>query len=139
MDIHIFSLEDAVSYQPDKPTHAIKIYSSFSDFRWPLQNSPFYVSQFEYVFDDNFGRFQAGPVSITPNLADKLVRDFAEYISQVKALLVHCSGGKNRAPAVAIALNETFELGANTKELKRKFPDANWEVYEMVLQAGRRL
>lgn len=142
MDLHIMSLRDAIAYVPDKPTHAIRIFSSFSleARKFELrQASEHYRRIVEYVFDDNFPGFRAGPVSMTPNLADRLVKDFVDHRSQVQALLVHCTHGKNRAPAVAIALNEIFGLGHNTSELKTKFPESNWEIYRTILAAGRKI
>ena len=138
MDLHIMSLSEAVGHQPVKPTYAIRIHSSFSDYKPELQKSHFYQRIAEYIFDDNDAFYQAGPVTITENIANALVRDFAESKNGVEALLVHCSRGKNRSPAVAIALNEIFNLGHNSEELKSRFNESNWAVYKAILEAGQR-
>jgi predicted protein tyrosine phosphatase len=138
MDVHILSLWDALAFEPVKPTYAIRIKSSFSEAGRKLKDSALYKRIVEYTFDDNDHFFQAGPVSITTEIADALLMDFAEHKKGVEALLVHCSRGKNRAPAVAIALNEIFGLGYDQKELKNRFRALNTEVYSTISEAGQR-
>jgi len=82
--------------------------------------------------------YQTGPTTITKDIADTLVQDFAESRNSVEALLVHCTRGRNRSPAVAIELNEIFGLGHNSEELKDKFNESNWEVYKTILESGQR-
>src|SRR3989344_221992 len=87
---------------------------------------------------ENEPLFQAGPVTITEDIADSIVRDFAKHKDNVEALLVHCTRGRNRSPAVAIALNEVFSLGDNSNELKKEFHAYNKHVYKLVFEAGQR-
>jgi len=137
MDVHIMSLSEAVGHKPVKPTYTIRIYSSFSHFNLELQKSPYYKRIVEYTFDDNDAFYQTGPVSISPGLAYILVKDFAENKNWIESLLVHCSRGKNRSPAVTIALNDIFGLGCNSEELKDKFKEFNPAVYKAILEAGQ--
>lgn len=132
------SVMDAVEYVPDKPTYAIRIYSSFHPeiMEFPLISDPLYRKIAEYVFDDNDKFFQAGRVTIDSNLARSIVTDFSTYRDKVQALLVHCTMGKNRSPAVAIALNEIFGLGHNTEALLKKYQACNRSVYAAILDAG---
>ncbi len=134
------SLSEAVEYQPVKPTYAIRIFSSFddSDYKPELQESHFYQRIAKYIFDDNDSSCKAGPVTITEDIANAIVIDFAESRNGVEALLVHCTRGRNRSPAVAIALNEIFSLGHDSKELKARFNESNWAVYKAILKTGQR-
>lgn len=109
MDLHILSLDVAEKFVPDKPTYALRIFSSRRTYE-PLPANPLYLRISEYIFDDNVGPFQAGPISITDDIAREMVIDFAKYRDQVSALLVQCDRGINRSPAVAVALNDVFGL-----------------------------
>lgn len=138
------SLSDALEHEPVKPTYAIRIYSSIpsnqqdkSSFYKSLKNSNFYKKIAEYTFDDNDRYIKVGDVTITPEIADDIVTDFAEYKDQVESLLVHCSRGKNRSPSVAFALSEIFNLGHDTERLKKEYFFHNKLVYEKVLEAGK--
>jgi len=137
MDLHILSLRAALDFKPAKPTYAIQIYSSFSSVRSKLSVES-YTHIAQYVFDDNDERFTAGPVTITTDIADSIVREFAEWKDRVEALLVQCSRGENRSPAVAMALNELFNLGHDSAKLKGQFNVYNDFVYRAVLLAGQR-
>lgn len=141
MDLLIMSLQDAVDHIPDKPTYVIRIGSSNYNYnsQFPLQDSSSYVHIVEYVFDDNEPPlFELGPKTIDEFLAKSILEDFSKYKDNVEALLVHCSRGKNRAPAVGMALNETFGLGHNTEELKKKYGQANRHVYHMLKKIAQR-
>ena len=140
MDLHILSLPDAIEFLPDKPTYAIRIFSSWDNQRKirPLQSSELYTSINQYVFDDN-DRAEVGPIWFDKGLAKKIMEDFKENKSSAEALLVHCSIGKNRSPAIAIALNEIFNLGHNSEELKQKyggFNGFNRHVYKTLLNSA---
>ncbi len=141
MDLHIMSSIGAIKHRPDKPTYAIRIYSSafYEQVKgYKLRESIFYRKIVEYIFDDNDRSFQAGPVTITNALADTIVGDFAENKAQTEALLVHCTQGQNRSPAVVIALNEIFTLGQNSEELCDRFKRYNRAVYRAIMEAGER-
>ena len=133
------SSKEAILHEPNKPTYAIRIFSSptSDNGRDPLRNSDFYRKIVEYVFEDTDPFiFQAGQTIITSEIARSIVSDFAEHKNSIEALAVHCYFGKNRSPAVAISLNEIFGLGANSKELKQKFNEYNRYVYDTLMEAG---
>lgn len=139
MDLHILSLHKAVEFKPVKPTYAIRIFpSDMTDSHFELEKSFLYKKVVEYTFDDvSPNLFLEGYMLIDDAIADLIVKDFAEYREKVEALLVHCSRGKNRSPAVAIALNELFGLGYDTEKLKIKFPESNWYFYGKLIEAGK--
>lgn len=134
------SLRDAIQHQPCKLTYAISIFSSWSNEKdkVPLQESPMYRRIVKYIFDDCV-ESDKNNVAIDSYMAESIVRNFAEYKDAVDALLVHCILGKNRSPAVAIALNEIFELGHDRDKLKEKYSKFNWHVYEKLLESAQRL
>ena len=145
MKLLIMSLEQAIVYTPIEPTLAIRIFSrryrsSEEDFH--LINSELY-KRFEYEFDDitplNKRDIEIGYKLFDRELATKIIMDFQQNRDGRESLLVNCFRGLNRSPAVAIALNEIFRLGDNTGELKRKYSEANWYVYDMMIKTAERL
>ncbi len=145
MDLHIFGKWDAQKFQPTKPTYAIRIFSSYSqDFdKKPLAKSPLYHRIVEQTFDDIWPDYPGvgfeNPIMFTEEMADSIIRDFSAHKDSIDALLVHCSRGMNRSPAVGLALNEIFNLGYNPDELKTKYPDATWFVYRTLKEVAGKL
>lgn len=135
------SLEEAVAYQPQKPTYALRIFPSLFQLEvreFPLQNSYFYIRVAEYVFDDNETepfKMESGAAWIDENIAQMILDDFSQHRERIETLLVHCSGGKNRAPAVALALNESFNLGHDSKQLQQQYPEFNRHTHETLKRA----
>lgn len=142
MDLLIFSLGDAINFQPVKQTYAIRIYSSgYSEWMssLKLKDSSIYAKIKEYVFDDNDNFFKGGPLTIDEAIARTIINDFKEEEENIEALLVHCTKGQNRSPAVAMALNDIFTLGHDTRELRRKYPFANGYVYCMLVETAKKM
>lgn len=144
MNIKITSLWDAVSYKPDKPTYAIRVFSSESVLGSDrqLKQSPMYKHIREYIFDDNDTHpflIKCGRKWLDEDTARQIVSDFKENRGEVETLLVHCNQGQNRSPAVAMALNELFELGNDLSELQKKYKDYNHFVFEMLMHIGQSL
>ena len=135
------SLREAVDHQPKKPTNIIRIFPSLS-IKTPLRYSYLYKKIVEYTFDDNDTypfNFEVGPLWFDEKIAEAIINDFMGYRKGVEALVVHCSMGQNRSPAVAISLNEIFELGQNSDLLKQKFNRYNHHVYNTMIEAAQRL
>ena len=91
----------------------------------------------EYVFDDNNEFYQASLVTIDEKIARKILNDFEKKGIDKETLLVHCSLGKNRSSAVAIALNEIYNLGNDTRRLKKRFSEFNEYVYNMLIKVSK--
>ncbi|MBW2994805.1 hypothetical protein KY312_00485 [Candidatus Woesearchaeota archaeon] len=140
MELLITNQYAAEKHQPDKPTYAIRIFSSWhdKDDRGQLKESEFYSHIAEYVFDDCDEYYEAGPVYIDEKIAKQIIDDFANNRYGIECLLVHCSLGRNRSPAVAVALNEIFELGNNTEELKQKYNRFNKYVYKIIKESAKK-
>lgn len=145
MDLLIMSLSKAVEYIPAQKTYAIRIYSgnpqsNLSANSLRLQPSENWIHIGEYNFDDifpyNSSQFPKY-VLFNEEIAKKILREFSEYRQDSKNLLVHCSQGLNRAPAIGIALNEIFELGHDSKSLKEKYPHTNWFIYSTLIKTAK--
>ena len=141
MKLSIMGLDRAMEYIPTDPTYAIRIASKPEDFRFALQNSGLYTTV-EYLFDDDhpglWGKVSEDSITIDGIIAGKILSDFKEKGTDKETLLVHCSRGKNRSPAVGIALNEIFALGNDTGRLKKEYPEANWYVYRVLIETSKR-
>lgn len=143
MNLHILSLWDAIKFQPDKPTYAIRLFSSFNAYedRGSLQKTQLYRRIAEYVFDDNDTypfRVEVGPKWFNEKIAKNIILGFANYKAEVKALLVHCDRGKNRSPSVALALNEIFDLSHDPDVLMQRHDKYNHLVYETMMEVAKR-
>ena len=139
MDLHIFGLFDAIKFEPTKPTYAIRLISgkNYPEERKPLFDSHLYRGINCYQFDDITPRVGRG-ILFTEAMAGKILEEFIVQRLYVDALLVNCFFGKNRSPAVGIALNEIYGLGHDTDALKEQYNEANWYVYETLKRvAGR--
>lgn len=146
MDLHILSEIEASNFLPIKNTYGIRIYSSNrTDKPLELKKSEFYKRIAEYTFDvvddepceeGQISLCGTGSVDLTECVARDLVMDFSRHRRGVEALMVHCRAGKERSPAVAIALNDIFKLGYGSEELKTKFKYFDRKIYNTVLRAG---
>ena len=142
MDIFVLSLEEALMHEPPRTTYATRLRSSNispSDTRFwgRLRNSKRYAHVHEYEFDDLYPDFNQGGKLINPDIAGQIVSDFNNGRRECEDLLVHCFAGKGRSPAVAIALNEIFNLGQSTKRMKQIFPAYNDFVYQSLIKAAK--
>lgn len=141
-EIHILSLEEAIAYQPDKPTYAIRIFSPSADHSlYPLDESGFYTVIREYFFDDTLHDMlpTQDPETeeiykpFTPEIAHTIISDFEEsYRSE--DLMIHCTYGMNRSPAIAIALNDIFNLGSDSGQLQQEFMEYREWIYELMIE-----
>ena len=145
MNILIMGQSEAAEYLPINSTYAIRILYSFQQsdpglrFK-PLQSSSLYRVVHEYLFDDTFPEMaKSKEVLFNLDLAEKMLRDFVAGRAGCEDLLVHCSLGRNRSPAVAIAFNEIFSLGENGFALSRLYNRSNWFVYNTLIEKAKRL
>jgi len=138
MNLKIGGWNDAMIHNPNKPTYAIRIGNNFPI---KLINSSKYIKVHTYNFSDIWPNSPKNPNDIMFNetLAEKILKDFYQNKEQCEALFVHCSKGKNRSPAVGIALNEIFEFGYNTKKLIKQYPESTWYVYDLLIKMAKKL
>ena len=132
-------------FKPVVPTHVIQIISTYSQsgdsrlYDKAVEN-PMYVSKRRYVFDDVWpGLHERDTGLITPVISGTIISDFVEAREAgCEGLVVHCTRGINRSPAVGMALNRIFELGYDQREMRQKFPEFTHYVYRIILEEGAR-
>lgn len=140
MDLHIFGWGEVFTFQPTKPTYAIRITSSqnYPLDQKPLVDSPFYTKIVKYRFDDIEPGLRIDGLRFTGAIAERILQDFKPHKDSIEALLVHCTFGENRSPAVAIALNEIYSLGHDTPALKEQYSRMNKFVYRTLIEVAKR-
>ncbi len=139
MNLIITGIIGAYQLVPDFPTYVIRINSeSFPlEKRQGHKNHPLYTLR-EYTFDDRTPTLGSGRL-FTPDLAERILTDFRTDGLDKETLLIYCTRGKNRSPAVGMALNGVFALGHDQEELRMQFPETNWYIYGMLIDAAGRL
>jgi hypothetical protein len=144
MNILIMSYREALQHFPEQATYAIRIGSSYRvRDRMPfdsLRNSPLYRVVNEYFFDyANPREVNPGIILFNTEIAEKMLKDFIGGRKKCKELMVHCSYGLNRSPAVAMAFNEIFNLGEDTFRLSKLYPEFDNFVFNSLIENASRL
>jgi hypothetical protein len=167
MKIWVENYVNARAFKPVEPTLAIRVFD-----RWAIKHpknedgswsngpaAPFpkdrYKHVWEYTFEDvNYdlypdeerielmAKHDARP--FTANIADDIVRKFNRHKDDVSSMLVHCHAGLSRSVAIATALDEMFELGAQWVGDSARFKKTadyvgNEFVYRLVCEAAERI
>jgi len=70
-----------------------------------------------------------------PKKAKKILSDFDKFKNEVDTIVVHCIRGKNRSPAIGIAMNEIY--GWEIEGLKKKFPNYRRFIYEIMIDVSK--
>ena len=139
MDLHITDYCGALEHRPSKNTYAIRISAPRFPACDPLIASDFYKCISSYSFNDTLpGRVMPGEILFSEDLALRMLRAFDYDRMVCESLLVHCSQGQNRSPAVAMALNDLFSLGHDTGKLMEQYPEYNTHVYNILKKVGER-
>jgi len=68
-------------------------------------------------------------------LAKRILNDFEKVKDEIDNLVIHCNRGKNRSPAVGIAMNEIY--GWRIEGLREKFPEYRRYVYDVMVRASK--
>lgn len=138
MELIICGEVEAHDYKPLKPTLAFRIFlpSVLGNYlrEKPLEGEN-YVGQYKYYFDDiwpgSWG-INKDSVMFDETLASQMLDDFEKHKSNIETFLIHCGRGINRSPAVAIAFNDIYKLGYDSKKLEEKYSEANWYVCNLL-------
>jgi len=145
MKLEILDYDGARNYVPKNKTYAIRIFDALQPTPiHPLKENDNWVKINEYIFDDiwptswkefekdvylnSMGWDHTRSTLFTEETAIKILRDFEKHKDNIEAVLVHCNFGKNRSPAVGIALNEKYDWGI--ENLKEKYPEYRRYIYE---------
>ena len=142
MKIEILGKNEALVYTPQERTYGIRIgfngerQSDCDEFE-RLERLSLYVPKF-YAFDDTEPWMkEVGEVPLSRETAISIISDFRNYSDGCSNLLVHCCLGIGRSPAVAVVLNEIFELGARSDEIVKRFPKLNIHVARTLLEVAQ--
>ncbi len=146
MDLVILSISDAIKYVPNNNTYAIRIHGFHLSTHWTrefnLVSSPNYVHAASYIFDDidlAYNPYGDKGLLFDEGIAKKILDDFKEKGLACDTLMVHCTKGQNRSPAVAIALNEIFGLGNDSVMLKDKYDGLTRHVYDVLIRTAKNI
>ena len=144
MKVHILSLRDILDeYTPKTHTYVVSITGStqadqaLQNMIEPTLKNPLYTVH-RYTFDDITPKWGKG-LLLNQETARAIITDFATGHEHCQELVVHCFRGKNRSPAVAMALVELFGLDADVEALKRTYDEANLHVYNLLKEEGRKI
>ena len=114
---------DAQKFIPEIPSLAIRIFDTFpdNDGTQSLEECSNWVKILNYTFDDiEVNRYPPEHITkmllknpefilFNKDLSDQICEDFS-YFKDVEQLIVHCTFGWKRSPAVTRALQEIFNL-----------------------------
>jgi hypothetical protein len=74
-------------------------------------------------------------ILFTQNDATKILGDYEKFGKDIKNILIHCDRGKNRSPAVGIAMNEIYGWGING--LKKRHPEFRKYIYQTIIDVSK--
>ncbi|MFH1275835.1 MAG: hypothetical protein ABIH82_01880 [Candidatus Woesearchaeota archaeon] len=155
MVIHILGHRSALNFVPGVETYALRIFDTYGrnsahKKKNKLQQSGLFTIR-EYTFDDldliaelsfhpehALSYLGSKRVLLDEKQAAKIIQDFQEHKDKCIDLLVHCTQGISRSPAIAISLNELFNLGEDSEKLKETYRSYNRYVYDVMMKIGRK-
>lgn len=142
MKIKVVPYVEAIKLEPRAPTYAIRIFGTKPESKirseTPLPVQGNWVRIRKYEFDD-LTSYESGQTLFGQAIAREIISDFRRYQKECEELVVHCFAGRSRSPAVAIALNEIFDLGYDPRRMKSNFPKYNRFVYLKMMAASKSL
>ena len=158
MAITVLPKQLAATYEPTERTKVIRLMDNQPEQREtypPLKESPLYISVQEYFFNDENPdeRWPTDPVAkdyelrrflqenkrlFDEDIAMKIMADFEDG-QEFKDLLVHCSAGISRSPAIAIAMNDIYGLGEDPLKMRTKYNKHNTFVYRIMMETAEKL
>jgi len=132
-------LWDATNHKPSDRTYLIQIALGNSLYDKSLDSvveGKTYARRFIYKFADLFPGETRKGILFDKFIAERVIEDFRVGREGCGTLLVHCSQGQNRSPALGIALNDIFELGHDSEALRQKYDAFNQWVYKVMLETA---
>lgn len=154
MKITVLSLKAVQTYRPTHSSCLIRIFGNEESYHEYSNLEGSFIKSAVYFFDDvdlyleaKYGKEHLKKV-ISENLqifhkaiAWQIISEFDAWNQQesFEELVVHCYVGAGRSPAVAIALNEIFQLGHQTTNLIKLYPEYNEYVFDVMVSNRSRL
>jgi len=153
MLITVLSLKEVKTYRPTQLSYLIRIFGNEESYHEDPKIEGYFLNHAVYFFDDvdlylesNYGKEHLRqiirsehPQLFHKRLALKIISEFdtRNRQSSFDELVVHCYLGAGRSPAVAMALNEIFQLGYQIQDLINRYPEYNQYVFEVMVQTGQ--
>lgn len=158
MAITVLPKQIAATYEPKARTKAIRLMDNQPEQRKtypPLKESPLYVSVHEYFFNDENPdeRWPTDPVArdyelrrfllegkklFDEDIAMRIMADFEDG-QDFEDLLIHCSAGISRSPAIAIAMNDIYNLGEDHLRMRTRYNKHSTFVYRIMMETAKKL
>jgi len=153
MKITVLSLKNVQIYKPPHLACLIRIFGDEESYNEYSNVEGSFVKRAVYFFDDldlyleaKYGKdhlkkiiHAENPQIFHKNLALKIISEFDTWKrhESFEELVVHCYVGAGRSPAIAMALNEIFQLGHQTKDLINLYPEYNEYIFDVMVQVGK--
>ena len=137
MQFQVFGEKEVELFEPVGRAAIMRIQSSWAvrPYR-PLKRADKYAQVFTYTFDDVItGLSSDADVRFSPRMAQQVLDDFDSVKTDLETLVVHCSRGKNRSPAIATGLAQACGL-ADHIALVRRHPMMNYDIYKTLVEAA---
>lgn len=120
-----------------KPTIVIRALDSGKE-PFPLPAHGNYVTVVAEVFDD-ITEARPNRVLFGPEQARRIIAGVGAYRNAAEQLLVHCTMGASRSPAVATALDRIYQLGHQDRLESAYVRSMNKHVHATMLAAAREM
>jgi hypothetical protein len=153
MKITILSLKEVQIYQPADSACLIRIFGNEESYQEYSHVEGSFVKSAVYFFDDFdlYLEAQSGtehlkkiihtenPQIFHKNLAVNIISEFDTWKrhESFEELVVHCYLGAGRSPAIALALNEIFQLGCRTQDLIKLYSEYNEYIFDVMVAVGK--
>lgn len=141
MNIFIIDRFNGSIYNPSDRTAMIRIFETDKTEMIPLVYKEKFDNVFEYFFDDIDKESWGDYRGINNEIAKQIIKDFATIKDKIDTLIVHCRAGVSRSPAVALALNDIFELNClDVKDFINMgcFSSHNRYVYKTMMKSANK-
>ncbi len=142
--IHVLTKEEAREFDPGQlSTLMIRIGGGEGDdITSPLIYGGMKERWYEFQDIDTYRgeEIDEGGFTISRPVARRIISDTKDLVKGLEQIAVHCQSGWSRSPAVALSLNEAFELGVDPYSFfdpGKHCP--NITVYREILQAAKDL
>lgn len=149
MKINILKHIKAIPYQPQVPTYAIRIFDPdpgtlIMDLRGDYQvikEYMFHDTDIDFILsnrpDHDVEASERKYHLFNSKIARNIIQDFSNNKEGCLELMVHCTLGGNRSPAVAMALNDIFNLSYDTEKMKQHYLCHNRFIYRLMMEESK--
>ena len=83
------------------------------------------------------GHFEGKGTLFNEKIARRILDDFEKVQCKVGSIIVHCIEGKNRAPAIGLAMNNIYGWGFE-EQIKNVFPSYRRFIYRIMMDVSKK-